>query len=45
MIPQPQQEIYDDACRAQLTKEHDGTEFLIAFLSYTFWKPKQMEHH
>ena len=26
----------DDACRAQLSKEHDGTEFLIAFLFHTF---------
>ena len=32
----------DDACRAQLSQEHDGTEFPIAFLSHTFtdtqWK-------
>ena len=26
----------DDACRAQLTQEHDGMEFPIAFLSRTF---------
>ena len=26
----------DDACRAQLTQEHDGMEFPIAFLSHTF---------
>ena len=26
----------DDACRAQLSQEHDGTEFPIAFLSHTF---------
>ena len=26
----------DDACGAQLSQEHDGTEFPIAFLSYTF---------
>ena len=26
----------DDACRAQLTQEHNSTEFLIAFLSHTF---------
>ena len=26
----------DDACRAQLAQEHDGTEFPIAFLSHTF---------
>ena len=26
----------DDACRAQLTQEHDGTEFPITFLSHTF---------
>ena len=32
----------DDTCRAQLTQEHDRTEFPIAFLSHTFtdtqWK-------
>ena len=32
----------DDACGAQLSREHDGTEFPIAFLSHTFtdtqWK-------
>ena len=26
----------DDACRPQLTQEHDGMEFPIAFLSHTF---------
>ena len=26
----------DDACRAQLSQEHNGTEFLVAFLSHTF---------
>ena len=26
----------DDACRAQLTQEHNGTEFPIAFISHTF---------
>ena len=26
----------DDACRAQLSQEHDGMEFPIAFLLYTF---------
>ena len=26
----------DDACQAQLTQEHDGMEFPIAFLSHTF---------
>ena len=26
----------DDACGAQLTQEHDSTEFPIAFLSHTF---------
>ena len=25
----------DDACAVQLSQEHDGTEFLIAFLSHT----------
>ena len=30
-----------DACKAQLTQEHDGTEFPIAFLSHTFWRPKE----
>ena len=27
---------YDDACGAQLSQEHNGTEFPVAFLSYTF---------
>ena len=43
VIPQPKQEIYivytdtsDDACGAQLTQEHDGTEFPIVFLSHAF---------
>ena len=31
----------DDACRAQLTQEHNGTEFPIAFISHTFWRPKE----
>ena len=26
----------DDACRAQLSQEHNGTKFPVAFLSYTF---------
>ena len=26
----------DDACGAQLSQEHDGTEFPIAFLSHAF---------
>ena len=32
----------DDACGAQLSQDHDGTEFQIAFLSHTLtetqWK-------
>ena len=38
-----------DACRAQLSQEHDGTEFPIAFLLHTFtetqrkWKPTKQE--
>ena len=31
----------DDACGAQLTQEHDGMEFSITFLSYTFWRPRE----
>ena len=35
-------EALDDACRAQLSQNHDGTEFPVAFLSHTFsetqWK-------
>ena len=31
----------DDTCRVQLSQEHDGTEFPIAFLSHTFWKHKE----
>ena len=26
----------DDACGALLSQEHNGTEFLVAFLSHTF---------
>ena len=37
----------DDACGAQLSQEHDGMEFPIAFLSHTFmeaqWKWSTME--
>ena len=29
-------DISDDACRAQLSQEHNGTEFPVAFLSHTF---------
>ena len=32
-------DVSDDACRPQLTQEHNGTEFKIAFLSHTFWRP------
>ena len=28
----------DDACGAQLSQEHDGTTFPVAFLSHTFTK-------
>ena len=31
----------DDACRTQLLQEHNGTEFLVAFLSYTFTETKR----
>ena len=31
----------DDTCRAQLSQEHDGTEFPIAFLSHTFTESQQ----
>ena len=30
-----------DACRAQLTQEHDGMEFPITFLSHTFSETKR----
>ena len=37
----------DDACRAQLSQEHNGTEFPVAFLSHTFtetqWKWRTTE--
>ena len=39
----------DDACRAQLSQEHNGTEFPVAFLSHTFmetqckWSTTQQE--
>ena len=29
-------DVSDDACGAQLSQEHNGTEFPIAFLSHTF---------
>ena len=36
----------DDACRAQLTQEHDGMEFPIMFLSHTFFgNPEKVEYH
>ena len=36
----------DDACRAQLTQEHDGTKFPIAFLSHSFFgDPKKVEYN
>ena len=31
----------DDACRVQLTQEHDGSEFPIAFYLTLFQKPKE----
>ena len=31
----------DNACRAQLSQDHDGTEFSIAFLSHTFLETKR----
>ena len=31
----------DDACRALLSQEHNGTEFPIAFLLHTFWEHKE----
>ena len=36
----------DNACGAQLSQEHDGTEFPIASLSHTFTETqKKMEHN
>ena len=32
----------DDACGAQLSQEHDGTEFTITFLSHTFSETQRM---
>ena len=31
----------NDACRAQLSQEHNGTEFPVAFLSHTFMETQQ----
>ena len=31
----------DDACRAQLSQEHDGAEFPIAFLLHIFLETQQ----
>ena len=33
----------DDACTAQLTQEHNGTEFPIAFLSHTFLETQRKQ--
>ena len=35
----------DDVCRAQLSQEHDGAEFPVAFLLHTFTDRKEMEHN
>ena len=35
----------DDACEAQLSQEHGGTEFPIAFLSHFYRNTKKMEHN
>ena len=35
----------DDTYRAQLSQEHNETEFPVAFLSHTFTETQQMEHH
>ena len=35
----------DDACGTQLSQEHDGTEFPIAFLSHFIQNTMQMEHY
>ena len=35
----------DDACGKQLSQEHDGTEFQIAFLIHSFGNTKEMEHN
>ena len=36
----------DDTCRAQLSQEHNRTEFPVAFLSHTFMETQwKMEHH
>ena len=32
---------YNDACGVQLSQEHDGTEFPIAFFCIPFWKHKE----
>ena len=34
-------DVSDDACRAQLSQEHDRTEFPIAFHSHTFTDTQQ----
>ena len=39
-------EASDGACKGQLTQEHDGTEFQIAFISHTFSETqRKMEHN
>ena len=34
-------DVSDDTCRAQLSQEHNGTEFPVAFLSHTFMETQQ----
>ena len=34
-------DISDDACRAQLSQEHDGSEFPITFYLILFQKPNE----
>ena len=35
----------DDACRAQLSQEHNGAEFPVVFLLHTFTDSREMEHN
>ena len=35
----------NDVCRAQLSQEHNETEFPVAFLSHTLTETVQMEHN
>ena len=38
-------DVSDDACRTKISQEHDGTEFPVVFLSYTFTETQRKLRH